>query len=79
MIFDAAVPGSLKSVMRRLLTNPELRDRLSIGALDNACQSSWQHVLDDLWQTKSPARPTVEHYRHIRAAATPCLVSLEVA
>jgi glycosyltransferase involved in cell wall biosynthesis len=54
MIFDAGEPGSLKRVLRRLLTNPELRDRLAAGALDNANQSSWQEVLDDLWTPKRP-------------------------
>ncbi|HWB13450.1 MAG TPA: glycosyltransferase [Pirellulales bacterium] len=55
MIFDAAEPGSLKRVMRRLLTNPDLRDRLAAGAVENASQSSWQHVLDDLWRPKRVA------------------------
>jgi glycosyltransferase involved in cell wall biosynthesis len=79
MIFDAAEPGSLKRVMRRMLANPELRFRLSSGALENAGQSSWQQVLDDLWDAKSPASATTESYRRIRESATPGLFSLEVA
>jgi glycosyltransferase involved in cell wall biosynthesis len=79
MIFDAAVPGSLKNVMRRLLSNPELRDRLSVGAVDNASQSGWQEVLDDLWHMKSPAPMAAESYRRIREGASPALVSLDVA
>jgi glycosyltransferase involved in cell wall biosynthesis len=55
MIFDAAEPGSLKRVMRRLLTHAELRDRLAAGALENANQSGWQQVLDDLWIGKRPS------------------------
>ena len=68
MIFDAAEPGSLKRVMRRLLTYPELRDRLAAGALENANESSWQQVLDDLWSPKRPAGGDLDQREATRRA-----------
>ncbi len=79
LIFDSAESGSLREAMRQLLVSGDLRTQFSAGALENARQSSWQQVLDDLWESKPLLDAVPEAYRRIRGGSSTGVVSMEVA
>ena len=50
IIVGDTVPQGLSEAMERLYLDADLRADLRARGLRNASESSWQHVLDDLWR-----------------------------
>lgn len=51
---DLAEPGTLSEAMQRILTDDALRADLAERALENARQSTWEKVLDEVWFAGQP-------------------------
>ncbi|HVC93983.1 MAG TPA: glycosyltransferase [Pirellulales bacterium] len=79
LVVDVGERGALRSAMRTLLDDPDLRGRLGSAAISNAGQSRWEQVLDDLWEEKIVVEPSDASLRRIRASSSAGLVSMEFA
>jgi glycosyltransferase involved in cell wall biosynthesis len=81
LVFSATEADGLLNAMQRLLADRALCQRLGAAAIESARTSSWEQVLDDLWnrQPRLDAMLGNSSLHRIRAVGAAGLANLEVA